>query len=75
MQRTVYQIWRYNPLKEQWFHYGHIPDCNSATVCLDLLEQHKTGQYKPSQFKPWMQGSRFKLVKVLQQFADIQEIV
>ena len=70
MKRTVYQAWRFNPLKEQWFHYKHIPDSNRREVCEDLLAQHKAGTYKGSQFKPWMQDSKFKIVRVDMVFTD-----
>lgn len=71
MKRTVYQVWRYNPLKEEWFRYAHIPDCNSQEVCASLLEQHKRGEYKANQFKHWMQDSKFKIVRAEMQFTDV----
>lgn len=72
MTRTVYQIWRFNPLKDQWFHYNHIPDCNRIEVSRDLLAQHRRGTYKGNQFKSWMQDSRFKIVRCEMTFTDME---
>ena len=72
MTRTVYQVWRFNPVKDQWFHYNHIPDCNRLEVCRDLFEQHVEGTYKGRQFKPWMRGSEFKIVRCEMTFTDME---
>lgn len=74
MNRTIYQIWRLNPLKDQWFHYQHIPDCSRLEVCRDLFDQHRAGEYKPTQFKPWMRGNQFKIVRVDQTFTDMETV-
>ena len=63
MKSTVYQIWRYNPLKEQWFLYKHIPDCPNERLARSLLEQHRAGTYKGNQFKDWMREDQFKVVR------------
>lgn len=68
--KTFYQVWRLNPDKAQWFHYKHIPDDADAAVCQQLLTEHRSGTYRGNQFKPWMQGSQFKIVKVIQSITD-----
>lgn len=71
MNRTTYQVWRYNPIKQEWFRYQHIPECNTPEVCQDLVLQHKAGTYKGKQYKHWMVESKFKVVKVDATFTDI----
>ena len=74
MNRTVYQIWRLNPSKNQWFRYKHIPDCDTAEVCRDMFRQHREGDYRGNQFKTWMVNDRFKLVHVDMTITDIEII-
>jgi hypothetical protein len=70
MTTTIYQVWRYNPLKEEWFHYNHIPYATTPEVVKQILIQHQNGEYKASQFKPWMKNYQFKIVRVDQTFTD-----
>ena len=68
--KTFYQVWRLNPDKDTWFHYKHIPDCESLEVCQELFQDHKTGGYRANQFKPWMRDWQFKIVCVIQSITD-----
>lgn len=72
MTQTRYQVWRFNPLKDTWFHYKHIPDCNRQEVCRDLIQQHVEGTYKGNQFKSWMRHDQFKIVRVDMTITDIE---
>jgi hypothetical protein len=72
MTKTFYQVWRFNPLKDEWFYYGHIPNATTPEAVKDLLLKHKQGQYKPNQFKSWMKDNQFKIVKVNQDITDIE---
>jgi hypothetical protein len=68
---TIYQIWKHNSTRGQWFHYKHIPNCASEAESRTLMKLHRTGAFKSQQFKEWMHNDRFKLVKVEQTMRDI----
>jgi hypothetical protein len=72
MTKTFYQVWRFNPLKNEWFYYGHIPNATTAQAVKDIFEQHRKGEYKPNQFKPWMKNDQFKIVEVDQTIKDVE---
>lgn len=72
MNRTIYQVWRMNPEKGQWFHYKHIPDCDSLEVCQVMFLDHQLpGGYRANQFKPWMRDWQFKFVRIEQTITDV----
>jgi N-acetylneuraminic acid mutarotase len=70
MKQTIYQVWRYNPLKDQWFLYNHIPYATTPEAVRQILVAHMNGEYKPKQYKAWMKNDKFKIVKVEQTFTD-----
>ena len=61
--KTIYQVWRLSPTKGLWFRYSHIPDCATLDEAIVLLSQHKTGHYKPNQFKSWMREDKFAVYR------------
>jgi hypothetical protein len=70
MTRTFYQVWRFNPLKDEWFYYPHIPNGNNPDAVKEIFLAHKQGKFKGNQFKSWMTDMEFKIVKVEQTIAD-----
>jgi hypothetical protein len=74
MTRTIYQVWRLSPTKQQWFRYNHIPDSATPDDARILLSEHRAGRYKGNQFKHWMLTDRFKIVRVDQTFTDEQSV-
>jgi transposase len=74
MTTTIYQVWRYNPLKDCWFHYNHIPYATTAEAVKQILQAHQNGEYKPNQYKAWMKDDKFKIVKVEQTFTDMETL-
>ena len=75
MKRTVYQVWRLSPTKNEWYHYKHLPDCATLPQLDLLFTQHRQGEYKGNQFKSWMSTDKFKYVQVTQQFVDASHII
>lgn len=74
MTQTFYQVWRFNPLKDKWFYYGHIPNATTINAVKQVLTAHKNGEYKPNQFKHWMKNHKFKIVRVEQTLTDCEEL-
>jgi len=74
MTQTFYQVWRFNPLKDQWFYYNHIPNATTINAVKNVLIRHKNGEFKGNQFKNWMLNDRFKIVRVEQTITDCEEV-
>ena len=74
MTRTIYQVWRLSPTKQQWFRYTHIPDCATEDDARILFSEHRAGLYKGNQFKSWMLTNQFKLVRIDQVITDIGSV-
>ena len=72
MTNTIYQVWRYNPLKDQWFYYNQIPHATNPEAVKKILLAHINGEYKPKQYKAWMKDFKFKIVKVEQTITDVE---
>ena len=74
MNTTIYQVWRYNPSKQQWFYYKQIRSANNPEAVKKKLLSHINGEYKPNQYKDWMKDFKFKIVKVEQTITDCEEV-
>jgi hypothetical protein len=70
--KTFYQVWRYNPLKGEWFYYTHLPNATTPEAVKQILTAHMNGEYKPNQFKAWMKNDKFKIVQVEQTLTDVE---